>query len=505
MKKIGYNGCGTSHLGINFARSCKASASPEVSGVSPNSSCRFGFRSRPFAEKNGVGKSTILALAALGFHSPPGWSIPNWSYQPRSKRADRCYYTFGDFFVRNVDDQSFDGISVGWTYGGSRPVAPVEFTKTSSRWGRYTRRPEREVVFSSIGRLVPAHEVTGIRSTFAKKPEQVDAFGMTPDARDQFSYIMGRNYSTAEIQDTKRYRFQRVRSGSVFTGFNMGGGERWVMNLLHTIHELPQGSLVVIEDIEAGLHVQAQVRLAEVMVKLCLTQQIQVICSTHSESFLDALPRQARILIRKHGEDHEAYVSPSTRFAVYEMSGQVQPELTIYCEDLSARTLIEEALPHDVRVRCSVREVGDGATVVRQGVSHLRSGYEMAAVCVLDGDCSDSDVKRWVAAESGRYERYRPEWMVLPGRRAPEKWIAEQLRERIYRNRFADEFGCTIGRANELIEAVRAELDHHNLGHRLHEMTGMDTEDCIRRTMRSVVAVHPQLDELRDMVRLRLD
>ena len=421
--------------------------------------------------KNGVGKSTVLALVALAHHSPPGWNIPNWLHQPRSRSSDRSYYTFGDFFVRAVGDQSFDGISISWTYRGYSPVEPVQFTKTSTRWGRYTSRPEREVAFSPIGRLLPAHEVPGMRSVSAQHFQDVDISVLSTGALRHLSYIMGREYSLGEIQETKRHTFQRVRSGAEFTGFNMGSGESWVMNLLHTLHRLPKGSLLVVEEIEAGLHPQAQVRLAEVLVELCLSRQLQIICSTHSEPFLDALPRRARILLRKPGDNHEALESPSTRFAVYEMAGQIQPELTIYCEDLFAKLLIEEALPHDDKVRCSVREVGDWATVIRQGVSHIRSGYEMRAVCVLDGDCSATELEKRVASESGSREELRPEWILLPGELAPEKWIAGQLRLSTYRNRFAEQLNCSIGQANELIDAVHAELDHHNLGHRLQQMT----------------------------------
>ena len=210
------------------------------------------------------------------------------------------------------------------------------------------------------------------------------------------------------------------------------------------------------------------------------------------------------ILLRKRGDNHEALESPSTRFAVYEMAGQIQPELTIYCEDLFARFIIEEALPHDDKVRCSVREVGDWATVIRQGVSHIRSGYEMRAICVLDGDCSASELEKRIASESGSHEELRPEWILLPGEMAPEKWIIEQLRLPIYRNRFAKQFDCSIGQADKMIDAVHAELDHHNLGHCVQQMTGMDPLDCMRRTLRSVVPVHPQLDDLRDMIRLKL-
>ena len=455
--------------------------------------------------KNGVGKSTVLALAALAHHSPPGWSIPNWFHQPRSRSSDSSYYTFGDFFVRSVGDQTFDGVSISWTYKGYSPLEPTKFTKTPARWGRYRTRPEREVAFSPIGRLLPAHELPGFRSVSAQDPQDASISALSTEELKHLSYIMGREYSLGEIRETRRHTLQRVRSGAEFTRFNMGSGESWVMNLLHTLHRLPRGSLLVIEEVEAGLHPQAQIRLAEILVNLCLSRHLQIVCSTHSEPFLDAVPRRARILLRKSGDSHEAFESPSTRFAVYEMTGQIQPELTIYCEDLFARLLIEEALPHDYRVRCSVREVGDWTTVIRQAVAHMRSGYEMRAFCVLDGDCSLAEIEKRVESEAGSREELRPEFMLLPGKVAPEKWVAEQLRLLPYRNRLTEQFGCSIGQANEFIDAINAELDPHDMGHRLQQLTGMDSQDCMRRAIRSVAPVHPQLEELRDVTRQKLD
>ncbi len=455
--------------------------------------------------KNGVGKSTILALAALAYHSPAGWRIPNWLHQPKSKAADRSYYTFEDFFLRASSEQSFDGVSVTWTYRHSRPTPSVKFRKTPTRWGRYTARPEREVAFSPLRRLIPAHEIAGVRSAFANQQIGTYSSSLTSTSTQQLSYIMGRIYSSAEIQEIKRHALQRARSGVEFTGFNMGSGESWIINLLHTLQELPTSSLLLIEEIEAGLHPEAQVRLAEILVEVCLKRKTQIVCSTHSEAFLDALPRQARILLSRQGDNHEAIESPSTRFAIHEMSGVFKPELVLYCEDFSAKALIEEALPYGLRNRTDVREVGSNETVVRQGVSHLRSGYTMRAMCVLDGDCSESDIKKAIAKEAPSDESLHPEYIILPGALPPEQWVMEQLLLPDYHAQLATQFGCSIGEADTLIESIRSEIDYHNLGHRLEQLTGIESRECLRRVMRSVAPLHPQLQELRERIKAQVD
>ena len=114
--------------------------------------------------------------------------------------------------------------------------------------------------------------------------------------------------------------------------------------LLHLMQRMPNSGLLVIEELEAGLHPQAQVRLVEALVDISLRKHIQVICSTHSEIVLDRLPREARLLIRRSGNEHSTTEFPSTRFALYEMSGTTQPELAVYCEDNVARVMIQEAL-----------------------------------------------------------------------------------------------------------------------------------------------------------------
>ena len=455
--------------------------------------------------KNGVGKSTLLALAALAHHGAKDWSVPSWLYQPRLRSGNRSYYTFGDFFLRSTGDQSFDGVSITWTYRAQDAPDPVTFRKTASRWGRYTRRPEREVAFSPLSRLVMAHEVSGVRSAFVNRTLDADTSLLSDAATRQLSYVMDREYSSAEIQEVGRHKLQRARSDAVFSGFNMGGGESCIINLLHTLHELPRGSLLVIEEIEAGLHPQAQIRLASVLVNLCLCRQTQIICTTHSEAFLDALPRRARILVTRRGAVHQAIESPSTRFAIHEMTGEPQPELIVYCEDLAARVLIEEALPHSIKVRVRVCDVGDSLAVIRQGVSHQRAGLAMRAICVLDGDCSESEIETQIDNETRNVDVVRPDYSCLPGELPPEKWVMEQLRFPDYRVRFSEQFNCSITDAVGMIESALTELDHHNLGYRLKNLTGRESDDCLRLTMRSVAPVHPQLDELRMKIRSILE
>jgi predicted ATPase len=457
---------------------------------------------------NGAGKSTILALAALAHHSPPNWKVHWGSTQPqRAAENGRTFYRFPDFFVQGEGDSSADGVAITWRFRHKDQEITHSTTKTKrGGWGRYETRPEREVDFLPLGRIVPAHEMTGVRTNFVQPSSDLSRTPLGADPLKALGYILGREYAAAEFQSSKRWSFQQCRTSLPYTAFNMGGGESCIIALLHLLQRLPRGGMLVVEEIDAALHSQAQVRLAEVLVQYCLKNQIQVICSTHSETFIDALPRQARLLIKRTGEGHVVYESPSTRFAVYEMLGSVQPELAIYCEDYAASVLIEEALPQSLRSRVKILDVGSKVTVIRQGVSHLRGQMPAQVLCVLDGDVSEAEIAHSIKSECSPRADVDLPTLILPGDLLPpERWVLQQLEHEPYITDFATRFSCSTADAKAHITSLRAQLDHHDIGFALQQRTGIERKDCLRRTMGAVGPQHPQMDSLRERVKNLLD
>ena len=364
---------------------------------------------------------------------------------------------------------------------------------------------EREVDYLPLSRILPAQEVSGLLTSFKNPAGNVFTKPLDTDSIENFSYIMGRQYSSAEIQQKNRLSFQKCNSDCDYTAFNMGGGECCIIALLHLLQRMPRGGLLIIEEIEAGLHPQAQKRLAEVLLNVCLSKQLQIICTTHSQVFLDALPRPARLILKKSGSDHSVIEAPSTRYAMYEMTGEIHPELVVYCEDQFARILISEALSSDARKRVKIQDVGCNSRVIEQGVAHIRSGFEMRSLCVLDGDCTDNDVSSWIRSARGERNHIEPEYLILPGDVPPEKWVVEQLQEPEYTNTFVTQFNCTYAEAVDHIQALSVQIEHHKLGYILHQRTNIEASDCEKRVARAISSLHPELDPLRELILLLLD
>lgn len=446
---------------------------------------------------NGAGKTTALALAALAFHSPDGWYTHLGNANPKRNIGVRSYYRFGDFFKQGEGDSTIDQTRITWRYFNGEESS-IEFIK-SDRWGVYSRRPERPISYISLSRILPANETSGIVRNFINPDRTVGRTVLSTVFLNHLSSVMGRAYTSADVMDKKGLHFQNcsINTGT-YTAFNMGGGESSVIALLCMLQTMPIGGVLVVDEIEAGLHLQAQRRLIDVLSQICLTKQIQIICSTHSEFFIDALPRAGRLLLKKTNNGHTVIENSSTRYAMYEMDGSCKPELIVYCEDLAAKAMLESALSHDLLVRLKIVPVGSDAKVVRQGVSHIRSDFDMRCLCVLDGDVNERNINRWINSERGERDDIDPDCLILPGDSLPpERWVVAQLFHQIYAENFSESFNCNIDVAEAHIEAMNVAADHHSIGFVLAQRVNLDEEQCLSRTMDAVAPSHPLLDEVR--------
>jgi hypothetical protein len=207
------------------------------------------------------------------------------------------------------------------------------------------------------------------------------------------------------------------------------------------------------------------------------------------------------VLLSKLEDEHQATSAVSTRFAVHQMLGAVQPELEIITEDAFAAALVGEAIAGDLRPRVRIHDIGSNAVLARQAVANLRTRPDIACLSVFDGDCTEADVNGWIDSE--RAERaLHPSFLILPGNGvAPEKWVLQQLQVDAYRDLLALEIGCSAQIAAGHVAAMTVDLDHHDCGHTLHMRTGISRDEARRLVIKAVARSHPELDLLRARVK----
>jgi len=372
--------------------------------------------------QNGCGKSTLLSLAALGFHGYAGHKPTNARRFSGVGAEEFGYYTFQDFFHRGPGDADVSGVHLEWTFSMGDSIA---ITKRSDKWMHYERRPARPVEFLGLSRTVPAIELPALRSQFGFRviPRAIE---LPAAAIAHLERVLSRTYPRAEVLMGRRTAIRRSGREGGYTSFNMGTGEDGLIGLLAGLYAVPEGSLVVIEEIETGLHPAAQQRAAQALIEIAWERKLQIIGSTHSHHVLDQLPRQARVLVVREATSHRVIASPSSQFALSEMSDMNQCELLVLCEDQFAASLIAQMLPKAVRRRVSIKSCGSKSELALQAQSHLRLTEQAKCLILWDGDVTEAEASGFVQAARVRYPhetaQRRLSWGKLPGATCPELW-----------------------------------------------------------------------------------
>lgn len=440
--------------------------------------------------QNGSGKSTLLALAALAFHTVPG-HMPLNALRPPRRNEDSTYYTFGDFFFRGWGDDPATGLAVTWRYEDRNGSRDVRFKRTSERkWMKYERRPRRPVHYIGISRAVPAIERRALRGHFPSSGDAPSDHLLDASATEQISRVLGRPYQELAVRESQSHSIRRAATTTLgstrYSSFNMGAGEDCVVELFHILNECPVGSLIVIEELELGLHPAAVARLAPELVDLCLKRGLQIVTSTHSAELVDMVPREARILLQRGAPP---LLGPSARHALGELTGSPQRELLIACEDEFATRVIEESLSGGLRRRCRVSAIGSKEELAQFAKHHVVSAEREQVLIVWDGDVRDSEIHRMTRgiASDDRYARVH--WMSLPGDLPPEAWALEQLGAAEGLAALARELNDSELAAGGYLASLATRSNHHDLGEGLAWLTGRRGDDAESRLVRALVAV----------------
>ncbi|MCV2867438.1 AAA family ATPase [Defluviimonas sp. WL0002] len=399
-------------------------------------SVEFRYPITVFSGGNGSGKSTMLALAACAFHNERKGFIP--------PLRNKSYYTFHDFFVQSSAESPVDGVNIYYAirhnnWKGAKPGLQRQSRnkKKGGKWNDYDSRVRRNVIYFGVQRVVPHYERSTHKSYRSKfKPGKMGE----PDRKmiaEIAGRIVGKPYADFDAYVHTKYTLPVASvNGITYSGFNMGAGEGSVFEILSALFAAGEGALLVVDEIELGLHEQAQVRLIHELKKLCYKLKCQIICSTHSYSVLRSVPPEARFHIENVLGKTFITSGASAEFACGKMGRPDAHELDVFVEDRVAVEIIQSVLPASLRKRVRLKSIGSHSAVIRQ-LSSRRLEDIHNCICVLDGDQNgeiDNAVKVAQAACEVSTEVEKNDvksWILdrvfyLPGGVWPEKWIVEQ-------------------------------------------------------------------------------
>ena len=440
-----------------------------------NIGVNFEYPITAIAGRNGSGKTTLLALAACAYHDhSDGYSLPGRKHP---------YYTFSDFFIQTSEEIPLSGIEIRylilhnrWRVTKANPnregaLWQARRKRKGGRWNNYERRVIRPVIFLGIDRIVPHAEKSVSRSYRALfKPGK--ARGWEKEAREIVGRILDQNYKQFEYREHSKYRLPMVQVRSTrYSGFNMGAGEDALFGLISTTLDCPDGTLLVVDEIDLGLHEEAQARLIDELKNICERKHLQVICTTHSPRILEQLPPEGRIFLERHSNRTIVIPSISSAFASGKLAGRPSDELVILVEDVVASEIVKGGLDHDQRNRVSVIPVGSVNAVMRHlAAKYIERGVQESCV-FLDGDQSNEvapNTRQFLSCiHDHRHHDDAESWLekrvhYLPGDAWPEAWLIATRGETTF-ERFETEYGLSRDQTVDILDAGMRAGKHNEI------------------------------------------
>jgi predicted ATPase len=429
------------------------------------------------AGRNGAGKSTILALTCCAYHNKK-----DGYRQPKRKVP---YYTFSDFFIQHPEEISPQGIDIRYGIASDKWKKSERVPdgigtgwqrrakKQGGKWNDYADRVRRNVAFLGIDRIVPHAERSQSRS-YSKAFKDAKQKGWEDKVRLAVGSILGKTYDNFRYLEYSKYSLPIVKVGkTVYSGFNMGAGENALFEIFSTLYDCGEGGLLVIDEIELGLHAEAQRRFIDKLKDTCFELRAQVICTTHSKEIFERLPNDARFFVESVNGKTRITDSVSSEFAFSKMGGIVGKELEVFVEDDVAKSLIIAALPASVRTRITVTIIGSANCLARQLAATYLRNKNHSVLAVFDGDqrvketFNVSHARKMAEKVEDGFDQWAKDRMAyLPGNSWPEAWlmqVAQSILDQLSVAVSSDvdsvvaalEQGVKAGKHNELYTAGR--------------------------------------------------
>lgn len=262
--------------------------------------------------------------------------------------------------------------------------------------------------------------------------------------------------SVSGVPDAERHVYLRAHPPAKYSEFQMSSGERSILRISKDLSLLDR-ALVLIDEIEAGLHPHAQQLLMLELQRLALRRKLQVVVATHSPVVLASVPPEGRIVLERDERTGEVAVAPPYRDIFQKaLYGQSRDQLSILCEDAVAEGVIRGIL--DVlSIRMDLRN--DDFVIGRntgrdEFPGHVRTLGKFNKlwdfVIVLDGDSRD---KASAIVQAAQEFSHPLEPLFLPGDGPPEAWIWRRF------ERAPDDYAPLLGMTASVMRTRLREIE----------------------------------------------
>ncbi|MEN8369341.1 AAA family ATPase [Acinetobacter bereziniae] len=346
---------------------------------------------------NRSGKSTLLmAIACSHFNFV--------KRNPQNGNLERHTWSSLMQFT-NKDLQTED-----WTYyitykiGNKIERKRGQRKKSTKKWNGIAKKESqfdfRDVVFIDLDRISPARSFSRVIFNKSKSSQGVTISANNSIIIEKYlSYILEETFTLNKLASYQDKDIFNYKNANEYSSYNAATGEETLTKIIFDIVEAKKNSLILIDEIEIGLHPKVQRRLIQVLYHISRHYNKQFILTSHSQTILSSVPDVSRVFIEKNYQgNYKSIQNISVNAALSKMDSESYPLIDLYCEDDIAKFIIKKILSN-INKSNIYTNIIDLVNIIVSGSADktynffnvhketypfkkIKTGY----ACILDGD-----------------------------------------------------------------------------------------------------------------------
>lgn len=346
---------------------------------------------------NRSGKSTLLMALACSHLNFQKRNVQNGQFE-RHTWSSLMQFTEHD--AQNRDWTYY--ISYRWgvrleTKRGQRKALTKKWNGIGKKESQFRNR---QVVYIDLDRVMPARNFS--KTLFNKARRATTSVISTSNVNrieKYLSFILEENFNIHKLANHIDKDIFRYNNTNEYSSYNAATGEEVLLKIIIDAVDADTNSLILIDEIEIGLHPKIQRKLMEVLYHISRTDKKQFIITSHSPSILSSVPDTARVFIQKHTNgSFRALSDISVNSCLSKMDSKAYPLFDLYCEDTEAKKIVAKAIS-TIQRNQQLSNFSDLINVIISGNANktynhftahketypfkrIKTGY----ACILDGD-----------------------------------------------------------------------------------------------------------------------